>query len=565
MAQEQQTPTPPISNRWRFLIAYITTFSVIWSYIWLRYKGKLFGTAYRDERIISLHQKNAERIEESILQLQGLFIKVGQAFSIMTNFLPEEFRSGLQKLQDAVPPRPYSQIEARIIEELGKKPPEVFVTFEKEPIASASLGQVHAATTTEGRKVAVKVQHMGVEEMCREDLKTIQRILYIVKWFVKVRGLDNFYREIRSMINDELNFDSEAKYIEEIAAHFTDSDKVIIPHVIPEYSTSRVITMEYVDGIKITERDHLIEMGLDPTELAQTLVGTYCQMIFKDGVYHADPHPGNILVNPEGKLVFLDFGAVGYLSPTMRRGISSFLEAIIKGDEDQLLEAFRTMGFLRTGTNQSEAAADIIEHFHRKFQDEIRIENFSLSSVKIDSRKGLDALAEVWRMDIGIKELSKAFYMPKEWVLLERTGLLLAGICTHLDPEMKPTETIRPYLQEFVLGKDQDWSEVLFDLSREKLLAFLSLPAQIDKAITRSLAGKVTFRVAGIKTGSELLYAAGQQLMFTLLAIASGGLGIYFLEKGEHDLARHSAYVTGGFLIAIILSMIRARRSRRRK
>jgi predicted unusual protein kinase regulating ubiquinone biosynthesis (AarF/ABC1/UbiB family) len=222
------------------------------------------------------------------------------------------------------------------------------------------------------------------------------------------------------------------------------------------------------------------------------------------------------------------------------------------------------MGFLRTGTNQSEAAADIIEHFHRKFQEEIRIENFSLSSVKIDTRKGLDALAEVWRMDIGIKELSKAFYMPKEWVLLERTGLLLAGICTHLDPEMKPTETIRPYLQEFVLGKDQDWSEVMFDLSREKLLAFLSLPAQIDKVITRSLAGKVTFRVAGIKTGSELLYAAGQQLMFALLAIASGGLGVYFLEKGEHDLARHCAYATGGFLIAIILSMVRARRSRRR-
>jgi predicted unusual protein kinase regulating ubiquinone biosynthesis (AarF/ABC1/UbiB family) len=222
------------------------------------------------------------------------------------------------------------------------------------------------------------------------------------------------------------------------------------------------------------------------------------------------------------------------------------------------------MGFLRTGANQSEAAADIIEHFHRKFQDEIRIENFSLSSVKIDTRKGLDALAEVWRMDVGIKELSKAFYMPKEWVLLERTGLLLAGICTHLDPEMKPTETIRPYLQEFVLGKDQDWSEMLFDLSREKLLAVLALPGQIEKAITRTLAGKVTFRVAGIKAGSELLYAVGQQLAFTLLAIACGGLGIYFLENGHTTLARYSAYGAGGFLVAIILSMLRARRFRKR-
>jgi ubiquinone biosynthesis protein len=564
MDLEQQTGPPPISKKRRFLKAYITTFTVIRSYVWLRYLGKLFGPAYREERITALHQKNAKRIEEAILMLQGLFIKVGQAFSIMTNFLPEEFRAGLQNMQDAVPPRPYSQIEARIIEELGKKPPEVFVTFQKEPIASASLGQVHAATTKEGRKVAVKVQHMGVEEMCRDDLKIMKRILRVVKWFVKVRGLDNFYQEIQSMITDELNFDSEAKYIEEIAANFADSDTVIIPNVIPEYSTKRVITMEYVDGIKITDRDRLIENGIDPSALAQTLVGTYCQMIFVDGVYHADPHPGNILVNAEGKLVFLDFGAVGYLSQTMRNGISSFLEAIIKGDEDQLLDAFRTMGFLRTGANQSEAAADIIEHFHRKFQEEIRIENLSLSAVKIDTRKGLDALAEVWRMDIGIKELSKAFYMPKEWVLLERTGLLLAGICTHLDPEMKPTETIRPYLQEFVLGKDEDWSEMLFNLSREKLLAFLALPNQIDKVITRSLQGKITFRVAGIKTGSELLYAAGQQMIFTLLALASGGLGIYFMEKGDHTLARYSAYAVGGFLVAIVLSMFRARRFRKR-
>ena len=170
----QHTP-PPISATRRFFKAYFTTFAVIWSYVWLRYQGRLFGTTYREERIVALHHKNAERIEETILQLQGLFIKVGQAFSIMTNFLPEEFRAGLQNMQDAVPPRPYAQIEARIIEELGRKPREVFVTFEQEPLASASLGQVHVATTKEGRKVAVKVQHMGVEQMCQDDLKTIKR------------------------------------------------------------------------------------------------------------------------------------------------------------------------------------------------------------------------------------------------------------------------------------------------------------------------------------------------------------------------------------------------------
>jgi predicted unusual protein kinase regulating ubiquinone biosynthesis (AarF/ABC1/UbiB family) len=554
---------PPVAASWRFFKAYLTTFTVIGSYLWLNLKTRLRGERYREQVIDRVHRRNAVRIEETIVRLQGLFIKVGQLFSIMTNFLPEEFRAGLENLQDSVPARPYSQIEERVRDELGGGPEEVFATFDAEPLASASLGQVHSATTRDGRKVAVKVQHIGVEAMSRSDLKTIWRILRIVRRFFKTRGLDNYYHEIKAMILDELDFAKEAKHIEGIAANFADNDKVVLPRVVTELSTSRVLTMEFVDGIKVTDRRALVASGLDPGTVASDLVTAYCQMIFVDGLYHADPHPGNILVQPDGKLVFVDFGAVGTLSPAMRQGISSFLEAIIKGDEDQLLRSLRIMGFLRVGTSQSDAAARVIEHFHKKFQDEIRLNSFSLSSIQVDTRKGFEHLADLQEMNIGLREVSAAFHMPKEWVLLERTALLLTGLCTHLDPQMNPADTIRPYLEEFVLGKDRDWSEMLFDLSREKLMAFLQLPGHVEKVINRSLAGQMTFNVKGVQPAARLLYAAGHQLICALLAIAAAGVGIYLHHIGEVEFARYAWYGSGGFVLLILISMFRARKHKR--
>ncbi|MFO8074481.1 MAG: AarF/UbiB family protein [Polyangia bacterium] len=555
---------PPIAASWRFLKAYSTTFTVIGSYLWLNFKSRLRGERYRQETISEVHRRNAHRIETTIVRLQGLFIKVGQLFSIMTNFLPEEFRTGLENLQDAVPARPYSQIEKRIIDELGDQPDRIFAEFSSFPIASASLGQVHRAVLRDGRRVAVKVQHLGVEHTAREDLKTIKRILWIVRRIFKTRGLENYYREIRSMILQELDFRLEAEHIEQIAANFAGNDKVGFPVVIGELSTSRVLTLEFVEGIKITDRRGLVEAGLDPAAVARDLVTAYCQMIFVDGVYHADPHPGNILVQQGGRLVFLDFGAVGNLSPAMRQGISSMIEAIIKGEEQQLLRSLRQMGFLRIGTDQTEAASRVIEHFHRKFQEEIHLDSFSLSSIQVDTERSLEQLADLREMNVGIREISTAFHMPKEWVLLERTALLLTGLCTHLDPQMNPTDTIRPYLEEFVLGKDRDWSEMLFDLSREKLLSFLQLPHQIEGALQKTMAGKISFRVREIPPAAELLYAGGRQLAYTLLAIGTAGGGIYLHHIGRGQYARWAAYAAGGLLVLALLSAIRARRFKRR-
>jgi predicted unusual protein kinase regulating ubiquinone biosynthesis (AarF/ABC1/UbiB family) len=223
---------PPGVSRWRFVRAYTTTFAVIFSYVSLSLKTRIFGKGYHDARIEDVHRRSSRRVYETILSLQGLFIKVGQLLSIMANFLPEAFRSQLEGLQDQVPPRPYEEIAARIERELGKPISSLFADLAREPMASASLGQVHEARLDDGRRVAVKIQHHDIDRIVRLDLKTIRRIMTIVQWFVPIEGLDSYYLQIRDLLGQELDFQLEADNIEQIAKNFERS-ACRLPHPDP--------------------------------------------------------------------------------------------------------------------------------------------------------------------------------------------------------------------------------------------------------------------------------------------------------------------------------------------
>ncbi|MBN2714662.1 MAG: AarF/ABC1/UbiB kinase family protein [Deltaproteobacteria bacterium] len=544
----------------RFLKAYLTALWILISYGWFFLKVRFRGADYRIEHIGKVHERAAVRIEKTILELQGLFIKVGQLFSIMTNFLPSTFRKGLENLQDAVPARPYEQIHQQITLELGKPPEELFAQFSTTPIASASLGQVHEATTRDGQRVAVKVRHLNVENVAKADLRTIWRILQLVKRFVRIRGLDNYYYEIKAMVLEELDFGTESRNLAAIASNFADNDTVVFPTVYEELSGTRVLTLSYLEGYKISDVDNLSAAGHDLKKIARNLLTAYCQMIFVDGIYHADPHPGNVLVQADGRIVLLDFGAVGVLSAEMRSGLSQLMESIIKGDEEQLLRSLKLMGFLRIGTNQTDAAAKVIEHFHRKFQDEIRVTDLSFSSIHVDTGRGLEHLADLKEMNIGIRELTSAFHIPREWVLLERTALQLTGICSHVDPDLAPTSIIRPYLEEFVLGKDTDWSQMLFDVTKEKVLSFLSLPRLLDKFIHQLLQGRLSLRVENLRQPGILVYLGLQQLSFAMLASTAFMTSLYYDFRHMPLHAKYSLWGCGAFLFLMLVSMFRSRR-----
>ena len=553
-------------SRFRLVRAYSVTIRVLASYLWIRLWRPLLGPDAYARGLVERHRRNARRVERTILELNGLFIKVGQLISVLTNFLPEEFRSGLEGLQDQVPARPLEQIRGRIRAEFGKEPEELFASFDPTPIASASLAQVHEARLHDGRRVALKVQHADIDRIVRLDLRAIRRILRIIQFFTRIRGLESYHSEVREMILEELDFTKEAEHIGLIAGHFAGDPMVGLPVVVPEFSTRRILTTEFVDGTKVTDVASLEEQGIDRTALAQRILTAYCRMIFIDGVYHADPHPGNILVRPDGSIVFLDFGAVGELSPQMKDGIPMVLEGVIRRDNGKITSALRRMGFVarvEDPTVAGDVAERVIEYFQRRFLEDLTIESWSLSEVQVDMKTKLEAMADLRKLDISFRDLTSTFEVPKDWVLLERTLLLLLGLCTFLDPAMNPMRTIQPYLQEFVLGRDRDWVALMRTAVRDMALSALTIPEGIQRFLARANRGELEVRIHGLRESAGLLYAASHQLMYAILATGSAVISYLSRERGDEIVALGGSVLSVVFLLCLAGSLLAARRWRR--
>lgn len=552
--EEESRPAP---MRIRSLRAYWATWRVIWSYLWLRFRAKFHSETWIEHKLRAVHLRNARRIEATIVSLQGLFIKVGQLISIMTNFLPEEFRKELEGLQDAVPPRPYADIEARICEELGKSPDELFTSFERRPIASASIGQVHLARLHDGAKVAVKVQYPDIDEIVKRDLNTLRRIFRIVEWFIPYQGLEDLYREIRAIVMEELDYRAEAENSVRIAANFEGRTDVAFPRVVSELSTERVLVTHFETGVKITDKLGTKQLGLERGELARQVVEIYCQQIFTDGIYHADPHPGNLLVRPgptEGgppQIVFLDFGAVAEIPAAVRGGIVELIQGALTRDTGRIVAAMKQMGFVARGAND-QVFEQVIEYFHERFQETIQLDSLSLKDIKFDPQKGLESVADLRRMDISLRELSENFHIPKEIIVLERTLLLLMGLCTELDPTLNPMTVIRPYVERFVLGDEGDWSQLLVETSKDLVMSVTALPAEARKFMRAAHAGELQLKFKNLETSTQLIYRLGHQAIFVAIGISGAVLATVFEGRGENDRATWgwwTARLAGVFLV----------------
>jgi ubiquinone biosynthesis protein len=547
-------------KRLRFLRAYWVTMVVISSYTVPRLWEQFQSRAAVKRTMRRRHVRNAKRIERTIMRLQGLFIKVGQLFSVMTNFLPAAFRNELEGLQDSVPARSYASVESRFLEDFGKKPDELFSEFERSAVAAASISQVHVARLKTGEKVAVKVQYPDINRMVRSDLKTFRRILKIIGYFLPAHGLDVVFAEISQMLMAELDFTEEARNLRIITANFADEEElpVAFPDVIDDLSTSHILTTSYIEGIKVSDVDHLRAAGYDTGQLGRQIVDIYCKQIFEHGVYHADPHPGNVLVGADGQIHLIDFGAVATLRPEMQRGIARFLQAILHQDTEKIAEALREMGFI-SHVEDDEVFDRIVTYFHERFQESVRIDSFNLDDVKLDPDRALEHLLALRKMDIGVGELSKAFQVPKDWILLERTILLLTGLCTLLDPTIRPIELIRPYLKGFVLGDHTDWSTFVLDSGKELFIQYAGLPAELRKFLSKASTGRLEVRVRGAREENRKLYAVGQQIVMTIVGVSSVFLATWLHLNGEHELRDVALWAASGSGVLLLWSLWRNR------
>ena len=545
----------------RVVKAYWVTGVVLSSYLWWRFTKRFHSRNSNLARLESVNRRNSRRIYRAILQLQGLYIKVGQLISIMTNFLPPAFRTDLEGLQDQVPPRSYDAIERRLREEFdGKGPDELFSEFDVTPMASASIGQVHRAKLLDGRAVAVKVQYPDIEGVVRSDLTSLRRIIGLIQRTMPAyQGLDNVYLEIKSMILQELDFLAEARNIDAVSVNFTEDPAICFPTVVPEFTTRRVITTEFMTGAKVSDVASLDAMGVDRQQVARMVVEAYCRQIFHDGIYHADPHPGNILISAGPTIKFLDFGAVAEISPNMRHGIINILQGAINRDTSKVIAALREMGFI--ALNSDPRVYDrVVDYFHSRFQDEIQLESFNLKDIKLDPARGLENLADLRHMKISMRDITSSFQVPKEWIMLERTVLLLMGLCTDLDPDLNPMEVIRPHIEEFVLGKDRDWSKFLLDTARDVGLSTLALPQEIKKFTTRALQGDLEVSVPELEHAARLHYSIAQQLIYTGLSVAAFAFALSLHDRAEVQGSQYLMAASGIFGLLLLKSIWSTRR-----
>lgn len=404
---------------------------------------KVFGKKRFVRRWERVHARNSRRLYRGIVRLRGVYIKMGQVLSIMGTFLPPAFVKELEALQDQVPPQPWRKISKSVKASLGRPASEAFASIAHEPVAAASLGQVHEARTHDGRRVAVKILYPNVKTIIRIDLRVIRWAMVVYRWFVPLGQMDRFLEQLRDMLDRETNLEHEAQCIERMAKNFEDDPNILLPEVVHELSTPEVLTMTFMDGVKITDRVALAALGLTPEAVATRLVKMFYKQLFYDRFFHADPHPGNFFVqagpNGEARLVVLDLGSASEVRDNLVEGMLMVLSGFMTRDDSRLLEGIERMGFVAEDVDRALLETTVRRYFEKLLN--LDIEDWT----KVDPEL----------LDPGLKKqearaLMRSFQYPLGWFYVERAVIILFGLSAQLAPRMNTVQVGLPYVLDFI-------------------------------------------------------------------------------------------------------------------
>jgi predicted unusual protein kinase regulating ubiquinone biosynthesis (AarF/ABC1/UbiB family) len=326
--------------------------SVLGARLWLHYKlpeywGKLLGRGEPDAATKARrHVIAGDWILDCALSMRGVMIKMCQGVATRADTFPPEFVEALKQCHDAVPPKPFAIVRAAVESELGKPLGAVFAEFSEQPIASASLAQVHAARLLSGEEVAVKVQYPDIDDIVQTDLRNMERACRVYERFdPQPLELLPLLKELTTHTRMELDMRREAVSCDRVRELFADDPRIWIPRVHHELSTGRVLVMERVAGMKITDKPALEAAGLDPADVVQDLMRAYVRMILAAGFFQADPHPGNLMVTPDGRLIVLDFGLSKELPDGYGLGLFELMFSMMTMNESAMIRAFKELGF----------------------------------------------------------------------------------------------------------------------------------------------------------------------------------------------------------------------------
>ncbi|MBU0512675.1 MAG: AarF/ABC1/UbiB kinase family protein [Chloroflexi bacterium] len=540
---------------------------ILWDLVFPRIGLRGLAKRTRADRL----RKIAGQFRALATQMGGVLIKVGQFLSSRVDVLPQEITDELANLQDEVAPEDYEDIRRVAEAELGGTLSEQFLEFEEYPLAAASLGQVHRAKLhkTPGvsenarglRDVVVKVQRPDIERIIATDIAALRTV---GKWMRRYRPISRradvpaLLNEFTRTLYEEIDYLAEGKNAETFAANFRNRPGVRVPSVVWTHTTKRVLVLEDVYAIKITDYEAITAAGIDRAEVAQRLFDTYLQQIFEDGFFHADPHPGNLFVTPvansthpsglppttagdgsgEWLLTFVDFGMVGRVPPHLRAGLREMVIGVGMRDSARLIKSYQMLGVL-------------LPHADLKLIEEMESQVFDRFWGKSMAELQKISLGEMHEFAREYREIiySMPFQVPGDIIYLVRCVAILSGMCTGLNPDFNVWEGLTPFAQRIIADEAvhgwEYWLEEIGTWGR----ALINIPRRLDAALLKMERGEIAVDTPTLNQHAARLEKSTRQLsnavVFAVLLLS--GVQLYLAEE-----VLFAGILSGGALIALV-------------
>lgn len=395
-------------------------------------------------------EKQALWLKEKLIELGPTFIKIGQSMGTRADLLPLPFVIALGELQDNVPPFPNDIAFARIEHELGRKINEVYAEFEVEPVAAASLGQVYRARLFTGEEVAVKVQRPNLEATITGDIEILKKVAKFAERFPQLNenaDWSGMLREFSDTIHEEMDYAAEGRNADKFRDNFKNWSNIHVPKIYWNATTPKVLTMDFIHGTKVTDLKEQARLGISPAKVNRLLIKTYLKQLLEDGFFHADPHPGNLLVMNDGRLAFFDFGMVGRITPELQAKMIDAFFHIVGKDPAGIAQDLIDLDFLKPGTNP-DIVRPVVERMF-EFHLNLKLKDVNFKELTYD-------LADVM--------YDYPFRLPSNFTYIMRALMTLEGIGIVTDPEFNFFETAKPYAKEFMFRREgKDFRKMFVD------------------------------------------------------------------------------------------------------
>jgi ubiquinone biosynthesis protein len=507
-------------------------------YSYIPFKRRLFP-----EEIEGL--TTPEKVRLILEELGATYIKLGQILSTRPDLIPKEYIDELSKLQDEALPLSFDEVKGVVEQELGKSLEEVFAYFERKPIASASLAQVHRAKLKSGESVVVKVQRPNIAKTIESDISLLYQLASLVEARVREArryNLVGIVNEFAKTIRRELDFMREGRNAERFAKNFSDIDYIKIPKIYWEYTTKRVLCMEYIEGVKISKVEELKNRGYDLELLAERLAQAFMKQFFVDGLFQADPHPGNLLVLEGERIAMVDFGMVARIESELRDKLADLAIALVDKDVERVVEQLLRIGVVTPESDLSEFRSDI---------EDLILEYYDTKLSQVNVAALLNEMLEI--------ALKHRVMMPPNFAFLIKSMVTIEGVARTLNPEFNFTIAAKPFVKEMIRQRlaprrlARDFIRELSSLAQ----ALRRIPTATEAVLRRAEEGKLTLQHRGF---SELIYeleVMSNRISFALItsAIVVGSALIMQTDKGPSFLG-YPVFGILGFLFASVLGTV---------